>query len=300
MIKLFKKIKDIILFSNFKITVERKKGFYFRLVLTLFLGYLVFYFERGLSDFIYRVVEILFYYNVISFGIHFLRLVLTSVYRTRNRFSEDYRDNFITGINNITTIVTIFIFLVYLLFSSGIDLIRFFTTLGLFSVAFAWVFKEKLSNLIDGISLLFSENIRLKDYVRISDKYNGVIKSISFTTTEVLTDNGDLLYVPNDIIANSEVLNYSKGNIKKISLEFSLSSKDYHKIDKLEKLMFKKLISKFNRLIDSDSFKLKITKIENTHANLLLEVEVTKFTYKLNDAIRKFISREILKFAQKK
>jgi small-conductance mechanosensitive channel len=299
---LFSWFIDFFSLARLQVSQEKKQEMYLRLFIILFLlAFKFFYLEKQILENLWleNSVHLLLFYFIIHYAFHIFRIIVVSVYRKKNKFPADYRDNFVLGIDKLFFLVVHFIFLFSILFFFGIDIVRFLTTLGLFSVAIAWVFKEKIANAIDGIVIMFSEDLRLKDYIQVGE-YNGRVLDVNFMNTKMETDDGDYVYVPNSQILNSEFINFSRNSVKRVRVDFSLPPQLAGEIEKLERQLEKQLMKEFNELVKEDSIKIKIQEINENAISLTLQMIVTRYSFKIAENINRFSTKYILKFIDKK
>jgi len=108
----------------------------------------------------------------------------------------------------------------------GIDFKSLLTSLSIVAAAIAIISKDYVSGIISGIIISFSKEINIDDYVKIGDN-TGKILEINLSKITLLNDDDDIIYIPNDKVYMSEIINYTKKEIKKVSIDFELSIK-YH------------------------------------------------------------------------
>lgn len=291
-------IKELVSKNKIQISRERKIEILTKFIILIILAF--FFFATPQNDstkpkWFLALLDLTLYFLIINIIVHIFRAIIVSVYRKRNKFAEDYYDNFINGMNKISFLVTMIIFFPTVLYYFGIAIKSFLTTLGLFSVAIAWIFKEKISNLIEGITIMFSDDIRLKDYIDVKGIHGRVI-AVNFNSTQLQTDDGDIAYIPNFLVLNTEFINYSKGDIKRIKYEFKLSIDYFGKVEKLENFLSKGLLKKFNDLIKEETIALRVDSIDKNSASMSLILYVTRFNFTVDSKVKRHISREILRF----
>ncbi len=112
----------------------------------------------------------------------------------------------------LTNIVEISIYVMgalILLQSYGISITPIITALGIGGMALALGLQDMLANIFAGIHLILSKQIRLGDYIRLSNGQEGRVQDISwrFTTIEASTKN--VIVIPNQQIASAILTNYS-------------------------------------------------------------------------------------------
>lgn len=115
---------------------------------------------------------------------------------------------------------------------------------GIISLAIAFAAKDAIANVISGIILILSNPFGLGDKVRIG-KYYGRIEKISLRQTVIRQFDGSIVFIPNNALAKTEVINYSKLGKHKIKLKFGISYESFGKFgfERIEKKV-KEVISR--------------------------------------------------------
>ncbi|MCH8519353.1 MAG: mechanosensitive ion channel family protein [Nanoarchaeota archaeon] len=298
---MFQRILYALKLSFFRVSFRRKFFFY---LIILFLA-VVGIFRTFFSDFIevsnlpfIKFIDLFLLYLFIAVGLNFVKLFIMSTYRKRNKIQVGTIDNTIKGIENVYRMILILICLLATLYYSGIHLLTFFTTFALVSVAFSWLFKEYIANIIDGLLIIFSDDFKIGDYIKVND-FKGRIKDIRFMNTKIMTDEGDVVFIPNTLLFQREVVNYSKVKFKRIIYEFEIDKSLFPKVRKVEKSILKNLQKEFVDIIEDDKFTLKVNKIHHQGASLSAEIPVKKYDFSTEYLIEKNISLSVMEFIDK-
>ena len=99
------------------------------------------------------------------------------------------------------------------------SLIALFSVIGL---ALSLAAQGVLANLAGGITILGARPFRVGDMVEMDD-VRGVVKEVTLMYTKVDTTDNKLVYIPNKIVSEAKVLNFSKEPTRRIELTFSTS-----------------------------------------------------------------------------
>ena len=119
-------------------------------------------------------------------------------------FNNIYRILFSLGL--ITTVFGFF----------GIDVRTLLTSLSIVAAAFAIISKEFINDLIIGIYNSFSRDFEIEDYVKI-DGQKGKILGIGLLKLRLLNDDDVVVFMPNSKVYASEIVNYTKRDIRLMS-----------------------------------------------------------------------------------
>ena len=162
------------------------------------------FFEIGLDT--HAFLQIL----IISiFGILINILIIRSVSRLQNRENLDRR--VIRQIGLIARyIIFLFVFLI-ILSLLGFTPNVLLTGLGIAGIAAGFAAQDLLSNILNGIFLIFENTINVSDVVRIGDVY-GIVRLIKLRSTEIRTFDNNIVNIPNSMLSKSNVVNMTSGS----------------------------------------------------------------------------------------
>jgi len=92
----------------------------------------------------------------------------------------------------------------------GVEITPLITALGIGGLAVALALQDTLSNLFAGVQIILTRMVRPKDYVRLSSGEEGWVSDVRarHTTIETFPD-GNLITVPNAVLASATVKNYT-------------------------------------------------------------------------------------------
>ena len=160
-------------------------------------------------------------------------LLILSWYTRRNRTKPIEKDNFILGINRISSVLNTVFLLLAITFFFGVNPLKFITSITIVAAAIALLTKDYITNMINGLIIMFSDQLSLGDHVRIGE-YKGKVMDITLINVVLQNEDDDIVIIPNSVVFTSIVLNQSKQNIKKLTLEFELDHKHPFTIRGLE------------------------------------------------------------------
>jgi small-conductance mechanosensitive channel len=279
---------------------ETAKRIRFVLKLFAYLGIIIFLrnypniYERwGLPDSL--VSASLFYFSghlLISFG----RLIAVFLYLRRYHIQKTIKNNFIIGINRIADVLGIFIFLFSLLLLWGKNPVEFITSLSIVAAAIAILSKDYISNMINGMIMMFSNEITIGDDVKIGNN-KGKIVDLTLVNVHMVNEDEDLIFIPNNVVMNSETINFTKRSVRKLSFEFDLKNHLLNSIEDLERYLFDALTD-YHSYIKEETFTIKVVKIHENFTSLKVQFVIAKsVNATLEKDIRKKTLRSVLAYA---
>lgn len=90
----------------------------------------------------------------------------------------------------------------------GVNLSGLLTALGVTSLVVSFALQDTLSGLASGFLLLSDQPFSPGDWISSGDT-EGVVVDLNWRTTRIRTRNGDMLIVPNSLLAKANILNYT-------------------------------------------------------------------------------------------
>ncbi|MEJ7558969.1 MAG: mechanosensitive ion channel family protein [Pedobacter sp.] len=167
-----------------------------------------------------------------------LRLTVIYWYIRKHQFKSNIKDNFILGINRIVSILNTVFIAVGFITLFKVDPKDFIFSVSIVAAAIAVTFKEYINNMINGLIIMFSDRLSLGDHIRIGND-EGKILDITLINMILQNEDSDMVIVPNSIAFSSVIINQSKQNTKKLSVEFDMAIENGYTPEYLEKYLSK-------------------------------------------------------------
>ncbi len=163
----------------------------------------------------------------------------------------------VKGIRAIIYLIGAFIFISEL----GYDLSGLITGLGISSVVIALAAQDLAKNLFGGFAIITDKTFIIGDTIEVNGIY-GVVEDITFRTTRIRKLDNTVTTMPNSVLADSEIINWSKIKKRRYDCEFKLSLETNQK--EVESLI-KKIASELqkNNDIIKDSIRVYFSGIES-------------------------------------
>ncbi len=142
----------------------------------------------------------------------------------------------------------------------GVNVSGIIASLGLGGLAFALAAKDTASNLFASIALLLDNSLKKGEWVKVAG-VEGVVESVGMRTTKIRSFQKSLFTVPNHLIANDSIENFSRRGVRRIKmnigLTYSTSSQDIESIVRAIREMLQKhprISQKETLLVNFNSF----------------------------------------------
>ena len=182
----------------------------------------------------YAYVRILIVYAAIIALLNLIVRLIKGLYRRRNYARRRGSKNFIFGVENIRKLL-IGMVTVFTIFSLlGIDFRTLFTSLSIIAAAIAIVSKDFVNDLVIGIYYSFTDVFEVGDYVKFHGR-RGRVAEIGLLKVSVLNDNDDVVILPNSKIYADEIVNYTRRDVRLMSIDFELDPKLVGTVEALER-----------------------------------------------------------------
>jgi len=231
------------------------------------------------------VFEHTFYRSMLAYlSVETIRQIILLTYRPDNGLK---RDNFTIGISHISTVIYFLLAFVILLSLFNISVKEAITTLSLIAAAVVLMTKDYISNLINGMYLTFAKVVTIGDQVSI-DGNKGKILDITLTNVHLLNDDDDIIYIPNNKVFSSEIINYTRRELKRTSIEFEVDPLIISDIEGLERRLIEILAPHIHE-IQPGTCQLKTVSVKK-------DVLQLKFQYILNEPLNKDVDKKIRRF----
>lgn len=130
-------------------------------------------------------------------------------------------------------VISILIFAIALMYYLKIPMAQLLAPTAIGGLAITFAAKDMLANVFGGLMVMCDRPFSEGDYVTISNHDEGTVRYIGWRVTEIQLRNGRILTVPNGIITNSVVTNYSKKTHWFVQKEFGIRYDDFKQASKI-------------------------------------------------------------------
>lgn len=220
----------------------------------------------------------------------FVQYGTTSWYRRRHKITRD--DNFIIGVGQIYLLLLVVGLVVGLLSLFRIDARQLFTSLSIVFAGIAILTKDYISNMINGMIITFSGQLSIGDNVGIG-QHRGKIVDITLQNIHLLNDDDDMIYIPNSLLLVSEVINYTKREIKRTSIEFEIDLKHLKNVEELERILIETL-GPFQDMIKPESQYLRVAEVKKDFVSMKFQYILKEPNKELDRQIRRRTTRRLV------
>ncbi len=135
-------------------------------------------------------------------------LVTNWVSEFAKKTKSEMDDALINLIHKFLVVIFYIIALLLTLGIWGVNLGPFLASLGIAGIAIGLAFQPTLSNIFGGIQLILDKAYKVGDRIKLESGETGDISDIGLRSTRVKTLDGNMLIVPNGVMANARIYNY--------------------------------------------------------------------------------------------
>ncbi len=268
------------------------------LVELILLGLVAFFYSKSASwlddiSFIGPVIMVILRFLIFLFGASLVVRLLAMFYRGRKHLPYHKRDNVTTGLSNLFIMFIAVYGIISIFGLFGISLGHMFTTLSIVAAAIAIISKDFFADIISGVVISFSKEISIDDYVKIGE-HRGKILDINIAKTALLNEDDDIIFIPNSTVFTSDVINYTKKQIKKTSIEFEIPTGIINSIEELEDQLILSLVD-YHHLIEPNSYYLRVIHIKKDFLSLKFQYNLIQFSREMERTIKRKAVRHIVK-----
>ncbi len=207
-----------------------------------------------------NILNTLIVYDIFWAILSIAEALRSLVYKFAGRFSSDLSKEVGNFILTIIKILIAGVGLGAMLQVWGINVTALVASLGIGGLAFALAAKDAAANLFGSFALLADKSIRIGEWIKVNG-VEGTVEDIGMRTTKIRSFEKSLITVPNQIIANNHIENFSRRGVRRIKMHIGLTydttSKQMHAIVEEIKYMLhnhENISQKETLLVNFDSF----------------------------------------------
>ncbi|MGO3707394.1 MAG: mechanosensitive ion channel family protein [Mesonia hippocampi] len=212
-----------------------------------------------LLDFIPHIVAAIL---ILVVGLWLTRLLIK--YVKKYLALKDYDlafEQFIVSILNIILKLAVFITAASQL---GIQTTSFIAIIGSATLAIGLALQGSLSNFAGGILIIILKPFKIDDYVEAQGVL-GTVKSISLFYTKIKTDGNQLAVIPNGILSNNKVINYTSEGKRRDKIAIKIP---YNADLKLAKDILLQLLNEQKNILKTPAPRVLLESLDDSVINL--------------------------------
>ena len=107
------------------------------------------------------------------------------------------------------------------------DISAFIASLGIGSLAVAFAAKDALANVFGSLIIILDKPFQVGEWV-LANGYEGIVEKVTFRSTCLRTFPHELVYIPNSLLSNTPIINYSRREKRRIDFILGLTYSTTH------------------------------------------------------------------------
>ncbi len=238
-----------------------------------------------------KVIDVITYTLVTNVTINALRIFIVSSHRQRREISNEEHDNFTVGVNAIVNAATVLAVILFIFIFFDIEVKSFLSSIAIFAVAITIIFQDFIKNFLSGFAIMFSADYEIGDYIQVGSMPKGVIRNINFSSVQIRTESGDVLYIPNAVVHSSEITNFSKLKPRRINSEFRLLRTQVTTVAAFEKQLLAYLEKTYPATFEVEKCHVHVKETNLDEIVFVLEASTKKASLKLKEQVNHSVQR---------
>ena len=143
------------------------------------------------------------------------------VYRLNAKNSDSPLLNLMPVLNRTAKAIVVFILLAGFLQSFGYNVASLIAGFGITGLAVGFAAKEAIGNIFGSFGLLADRVYKIGEYIKFNG-FAGTVENINLRSTTVRSLEGFAINVPNNLLANEEIINVSQTDRRRIDITVNI------------------------------------------------------------------------------
>lgn len=228
--------------------------------------------EKEIEGYVDLLKKIVVEYSpkiIVAFVILFIGLWITSILTKivkrvlKKREVEETLANFIGNLIFWTLRILVFITFISKL---GVETSSFVAILGAAGLAVGLALQGSLSNFAGGILIILFKPFKVEDVIETQGAI-GSVKEIQIFNTRLLTADNKTIYIPNGILSNGVVTNYTQEGIRRVDLVIGV---DYSSDLQLVKKTIKEVMNKNASVLKEPAANTFVLELADSSINMAI------------------------------
>lgn len=157
----------------------------------------------------------------------------------------------------------------------GIETSSFVAILGAIGLAVGMSLQGSLSNFAGGMLIIMFKPFKVGDTIEAQSE-TGKVMEIHIFTTKILTAQNQIIYIPNGVLSNGKIKNYSQKNIRRSDL---IVRTNYSSDIKAIKTQLESIIKNHPKVLKSPASEVLVNELTDTTVNFGIRIWVKNADY---------------------
>jgi small-conductance mechanosensitive channel len=223
-------------------------------------------FWNHVPDFLSAIVFLILAWLVIG---RLLKMIeFTMVHRTLNSTLRSFVISFVSvALKTVVLITAAGI--------AGFEVTSLVTLMGAAGLAIGLSLQGELQNFAGGVMILFFKPFEMSDYITVG-QHSGKVENIQIFNTQLRTADSHLVIIPNKMLSNEVITNYTKSDTVKVNIDFIKNKENFNLKEIRESCgaIVKNLFQ--SGLLLNENYDLRITKIDKEEVYLTISMSTRR------------------------
>jgi small-conductance mechanosensitive channel len=246
---------------------------------------------------LYNIIKALIFLLSANLLISLGRIITLRFYLQKREDSK-VQPNFVIGIDRISSILNVIAIVISFMLAFGIKPLEFLTSITIVAAAIAILTKDFISNIINGLIIMFSDQLEVGDKIYIG-KSTGFIRDITLSNIILKNDTGEIIIIPNSMVLSNEVINYSKNNTHQMIFDTELPYSTDLQLNGLEEKLSESLTS-FSDFVVLEGSQLNVLERKSENVLVRYQFPIKSGEKATEIQVRKVINQALLDWSHEK
>lgn len=157
----------------------------------------------------------------------------------------------------------------------GIEMTSFVAIMGAAGLAIGMAFSGTLSNFAGGVMILLFKPFKSGDLVRMQGE-EGIVSEVQIFNTYLMTTDNKVIILPNGPVANGNIVNYTKADLRRVDWTFGIS---YGDDLKLAREILSTLVKAEKRILKNPETVIAVASLGDSSVNIVVKAWVKTDDY---------------------
>jgi small conductance mechanosensitive channel len=179
-----------------------------------------YFFDWAIKTVINFIPNLIWAIIILIGGIIAIKILRKAI--TRIMTSRDMDPTFLKFVLDVSTWIIRAILFIAIIEKLGVQTTSFVAALGAAGIAVGLSLQGSLSNFAGGLLIVIFKPFRVGDTIEAQGQ-SGTVQSIQIFSTQLLTGNNQVVYLPNGTLSNNTIKNFSQEPLRRAEIALSVS-----------------------------------------------------------------------------
>lgn len=179
--------------------------------------------NEGVAGALGTLLQVLLYITLITLAYRLTNVLIFFLRNVTSKTDSDLDDQLMPIIEKTLRILVVTFGTMIALQNLGVNVVSALAGLGIGGLAFALAAKDTAANIFGSFTIFMDQPFKMGDWVKINGSHEGIVEAIGIRTTRIRTFAKTLISLPNSVVANSSIENYSARPYRRIYTKIGIT-----------------------------------------------------------------------------